>query len=480
MASSELDAVLEAMVGHRVGRLLLINVLALGTYGAVYLAERDGDRALFAVKCLFKTGLQPEHLALQHAEIVLHRQLPPHPHVVPLADAVETDAHLFLVFPYADRGDLFTLIKREPGGIYDKSFARTLWAQLVSAVRHCHAHGVYHRDIKPENVLLAMHKHEWTVQLADFGLATSTPRPTEVGCGSLPYMAPEVVARAPGTTYDAAAADVWSLGIVWFNMLFGVNPWEQAHPTADRHYMRYVANRAAFLGSRDALTPALLALLLAVLEPDPALRLDVVALEDRVAALTDADLSPPRRRATSTAASVSPPLPLPSPSLSPLSAVSIKSHALHPRLAGRDHEVPRAAAAPGGPVSLGLLNVVVGSWADEDLDASMDFAAAGVFRDSGSGSGDEQVPSTSAEHDGVGPMRTTTRAAAAAGKITARTSTGRGDEEGADGEDEDDIFTFEQHAFDDNNNDVDKALATLRLAPAASLLGKVPLSTYED
>jgi len=406
-SASDAEDPIDAMIGHRVHDVMLVRVLALGTYGAVYLAERNGTRERFAVKCLFKTGLKPEHMALQHAEIAMHEHLRSHPNLVALVDTLETADHLFLVFEYAARGDLYDFIKREADGIYDKSLAQRLLLQIAAGLQFCHGRGVYHRDIKPENVLLT---DDWVAKLGDFGLATHATAPTEYGCGSPPYMAPEVIDRTT-PTYDAAAADVWSLGIVFFNMLFGVNPWEKAVDT-DRRYRRYVAAPTTYLASRFQMTPAVHTLFQQVLHPDPARRLTLPAFRDAVAALDVAELYP-----LSMHYGVSPAVSMQTHPLRMRPLVHGANHhgghtATNGRLgvavtvaagfggahggggsAGSNgtratadhgwHQDHAAASIPKSRASSGTSNaasIVVGSWAD-DLDLPMDFTAPVVFED---------------------------------------------------------------------------------------------------
>ncbi|CAI5461089.1 unnamed protein product [Closterium sp. Yama58-4] len=93
--------------------------------------------------------------------------------------------------------------------------AADIFRQLVSAVAHCHSHGVIHRDIKLENVLLTS---GMPLKLADFGLAKilKPPESEAIGdTGSKLYKAPEVYERRWYTTQ----ADMWSLGIVLYALL---------------------------------------------------------------------------------------------------------------------------------------------------------------------------------------------------------------------------------------------------------------------
>ena len=93
---------------------------------------------------------------------------------------------------------------------------------------------MFHRDLKPENILLDDNDN---VKIADFGLAALAQQTREdasflqhTKCGSIMYAAPEVLVSSAQTGYDAAKADVWSLGIDLYSMLSGALPFRMAVP----------------------------------------------------------------------------------------------------------------------------------------------------------------------------------------------------------------------------------------------------------
>jgi len=103
------------------------------------------------------------------------------------------------------------------GGKLSLSDARGFVKQIVSAVAYCHDNDIAHRDLKAANVVVADDGH---AKLVDFGMAVKLGRLRTDCCGSLPTVAPEVLVEKP---YDPGPADVWSIGIILFELVCGMS-----------------------------------------------------------------------------------------------------------------------------------------------------------------------------------------------------------------------------------------------------------------
>ncbi|XP_058986303.1 serine/threonine-protein kinase grp isoform X1 [Musca domestica] len=129
----------------------------------------------------------------------------------------------YIFLEYAAGGELFDRIEPDVG--MPQHEAQRYFTQLLSGVQYLHQRGITHRDLKPENLLLDEHDN---IKISDFGMATmfrckGKERLLDKRCGTLPYVAPEVLLKP----YHAQPADIWSCGIILVTMLAGELPWDE-------------------------------------------------------------------------------------------------------------------------------------------------------------------------------------------------------------------------------------------------------------
>jgi serine/threonine-protein kinase len=160
----------------------------------------------------------------RESEVTAHLQ---HPHILPIITAGLKEGLLYYVMPFISGESLRQRMKRD--GQLPIHDAVTILCEVASALAYAHKQGVIHRDIKPENILL----QDGHAVLADFGIAAAIAGPgsvpgerltrTGVSVGTLGYMAPE---QALGGTDVDSRADIYSLGIVAFEMFAGSTPFK--------------------------------------------------------------------------------------------------------------------------------------------------------------------------------------------------------------------------------------------------------------
>ncbi|KAM4795262.1 ribosomal protein S6 kinase-related protein isoform 2-T2 [Rhinophrynus dorsalis] len=149
-------------------------------------------------------------------EVSIQRQVK-HPFVQCLGESWQGQRHLYIMCSYCSYGDLYSLWSSSKR--IDEDTVRLFAAELVSALVYLHDVGIIHRDVKMENVLLDERGH---LKLTDFGLSRQLPfgERAYTICGTLQYMAPEVLSGGP----YSHAADWWSLGVLLFALVTGEFP----------------------------------------------------------------------------------------------------------------------------------------------------------------------------------------------------------------------------------------------------------------
>ena len=148
-------------------------------------------------------------------EISILKALGSHPNVVCLVDTFETPAAYAVLLEYVAGGEVFD--KLADNGPFSEKDAAKIVRECAMALRHMHKLGIVHRDLKPEN-LLSQDTND--VKVADFGLAAffgNGHEPLTQACGTITYLAPEMIsAQQTGGSYGAGV-DLWSLGAILFS-----------------------------------------------------------------------------------------------------------------------------------------------------------------------------------------------------------------------------------------------------------------------
>ncbi|MHC4740392.1 MAG: serine/threonine-protein kinase [Planctomycetota bacterium] len=205
-------------------QLEILQLLGKGGMGAVYKARQKQLDRIVALKILPAEVGQSEAFAERFTREARSLAKLNHPRIVSVFDFGQTEDGLcYFVMEYVDGTDLRHVIQ---AGQLEPEEALAIVPQICEALQYAHKKGIVHRDIKPENILL---DKEGNIKIADFGLARLLDKPpaaftlTQAGqrMGTPHYMAPEQIEGAHKVDHRA---DIYSLGVVFYEMLTGELP----------------------------------------------------------------------------------------------------------------------------------------------------------------------------------------------------------------------------------------------------------------
>ncbi|KAL4470787.1 hypothetical protein ABPG73_000047 [Tetrahymena malaccensis] len=194
-----------------------ISKLGQGSFGEVYLVERE--KKLFAMKIQNKQQVLQKNLQRYVQTEKKALSLFNHPFIIKLHYAFQNDWYLFMVMEYAEGGDMGNYLNKKNKLPEDE--ARIYTAQIVLALEELHKQDIIFRDLKPDNVVL---DHLGNAKLTDFGLSKEGIKEntyTKSFCGSVAYLAPEVLAKRP----HSRTVDWYLLGTFLYELLVGIPPY---------------------------------------------------------------------------------------------------------------------------------------------------------------------------------------------------------------------------------------------------------------
>ena len=204
-------------IGQRFGPYRLEAYLGSGGFKSVYMARcAEGPSKGSAVALGFPHRQDPEGVAELSKEMQINSRLE-HPNILRVLGMERHEGVAFLVMEYVEGDSLREYLEKH--GPLESPEALRLVGMIADALAYAHAAHVLHRDIKPENVLITPDKNP---RVFDFGVArvlAYTAQQASTRIGTVAYMAPEQFQGAAGTN-----ADLWSLGVVFYELLTGERP----------------------------------------------------------------------------------------------------------------------------------------------------------------------------------------------------------------------------------------------------------------
>ena len=187
-----------------------------GSFGDIFAIIRNTDSKEYAMKQIrYRNDFKKDPYIVSELQN-LSRLV--HPHIIALKDVLISSSAVNIIMELADGGNLENYIKVK-GSIQETTIGE-IYSKILQGVKFCHDNGIAHRDLTPSNILLTSHMD---IRIADFGLSMlcRTKSGDVIMChdflGNTNYLAREVLQEIP---HDPIPADIWTLGILLFFMIF--------------------------------------------------------------------------------------------------------------------------------------------------------------------------------------------------------------------------------------------------------------------
>ncbi|MDH3349739.1 MAG: protein kinase, partial [Desulfobulbaceae bacterium] len=216
------------LIGKHLGPYEILSIIGQGGMATVYKAYQANMDRHVALKVLLPHLTDDVQFSSRFQQEVKFIAKLEHPNILPVYDYGESDGLVYLVMRLVEGGSLSDLIRK--GKQLPLATVSNVLAQIGSALDHSHRNGIIHRDIKPANILI---DHSDNCLLTDFGIAKvaeANSNFTQTGhvVGTPSYISPEL---GRGEKVDQRS-DIYSLGILLFQMLTGELPYHAETPLA--------------------------------------------------------------------------------------------------------------------------------------------------------------------------------------------------------------------------------------------------------
>ena len=191
---------------------VLKDKIGAGCFSKVYKGFHNKTKNIVAIKKIKNKNINEKYI---EREINIISKLD-HPNIIKMYEVISNKKYHYLVLEYCNMGDLSTYLEKN---LLNEFSSKKIFIQLVEGLKYLYKNQIMHRDLKPQNILL---KNDIEVKISDFGFANFYNNLDQTICGSPYYMAPEILTHKKYTN----KADLWSLGIILYQMLVGKLPYQ--------------------------------------------------------------------------------------------------------------------------------------------------------------------------------------------------------------------------------------------------------------
>jgi len=217
------------MIGQTISHYKILEKLGEGGMGVVYKGHDDKLDRTVAVKFLPTSLSASEEAKARFVQEAKSTAALNHPNILSVYDIDEHDGSMFFVMEYVDGVTLKSHLASLKGQVTPVPQAIDWTIQIAQGLKVAHEKHIVHRDIKSENIMMA---RDGRLKIMDFGIAklkgSSGVTKTGHSMGTLSYMSPEQVQGEPADE----RSDIWSLGVVFYEMLAGELPLRAEHEAA--------------------------------------------------------------------------------------------------------------------------------------------------------------------------------------------------------------------------------------------------------
>ncbi|EUD69514.1 CAMK/CAMKL protein kinase [Plasmodium inui San Antonio 1] len=254
----------DTLLYFRIKNYIILEKINTGSVGQVHLALDKNTDTLVAAKAIDKSTVQGDEELFQKLkeEISISCRMN-HPFVVKTTNVLETRDKIIQIMEYCDGGDLISYVRNKLH--LEEISAHYFFRKIVQGLQYMHRNNVSHRDLKPENIFLCKRQlsqrektlirigklpscSEYELKIGDFG-ASCVNEKNKLHhdiVGTLSYAAPEVLGCNTTCGYSSQKADVWSLGIILYAMLFGLLPFDNEGKNVKEAYNSIIKNKIVF------------------------------------------------------------------------------------------------------------------------------------------------------------------------------------------------------------------------------------------
>ena len=242
------------------GNYILLNKsIGKGAFSKIYAGYTLFSNKNVAIKKI-KSEKYKKKSKLLDREIKIMKSLC-HPNIIKLFDVIRDKNEIFIIMELCSNGDFSKFLNNRP---LKEKHAHRFLHQITDGLKYLHENKIVHRDLKPQNILLT---DNYVLKISDFGLAKIfNDNMSETICGSPLYMAPEILTYK---RYDSKA-DLWSVGIILFEMLSGKTPYNSK---SIYQLVTDIQNVPIKLPEFVSISPECLELINLLLQVDPACRI---------------------------------------------------------------------------------------------------------------------------------------------------------------------------------------------------------------